>query len=107
MSGLIDCQPAEIKTWIDEGTAVLIDVREDQELMQAKIPEAIHIPLSRFDPNDLPDTGDKRVAFLCAHGVRSQQVGHYLVANGMLDEAYNVTGGIVAWAQAGLPYEHG
>jgi len=107
MNGVIDCQPADVKTWIDDGAAVLIDVREDQELLQAKIPGAIHLPLSRFDPNNLPDTGGKRVAFLCAHGIRSQQVGQYLVANGLLDEAYNVTGGIVAWAQAGLPYEQG
>jgi rhodanese-related sulfurtransferase len=102
---LIECQPSEVKTWLDEGSVVLIDVREDQELMEARIPEAVHMPLSRFDPHGLPETGGKRVAFLCAHGIRSHQVGHYLVANGLLDEAYNVTGGIAAWANAGLPYE--
>lgn len=102
---VIECQPTEAKSWIDQGTAILIDVREDNELMQARIPEAIHLPLSRFDPNGLPETDGKRVAFLCAHGVRSQQVSQYLVANGLLNEAYNVTGGIAAWAQAGLPYE--
>ncbi len=102
---VIDCQPAEVKAWLDEGTVVLIDVREDQELAQARIPGAIHLPMSRFDPQALPETDGKRVAFLCAHGVRSQQVGQYLVTNGLLDQAYNVTGGIAAWANAGLPYE--
>ncbi len=102
---LIECSPSEVSTWLDEDSVLLIDVREDQELMQARIPQALHMPLSRFDPNNLPDAGGKRVAFMCAHGVRSQQVGHYLVANGLLDEAYNVTGGIAAWANAGLPYE--
>lgn len=102
---LIECQPGEVKAWLDEGSVILIDVREDQELLEARIPEAVHMPLSRFDPNGLPETDSKRVAFLCAHGIRSQQVGHYLVANGMLEEAYNVTGGIAAWANAGLPYE--
>ena len=105
MSCVIECQPADIKTWIDDGIAILIDVREDQELAQASIPEAIHLPLSRFDPDKLPDCGGKRVAFLCAHGIRSQQVSQYLIANGLLDEAYNVTGGLAAWAEAGLPYE--
>ncbi len=105
MPGVIDCQPNEIKSWVEDGSAILIDVREDKELAQARIPDAIHLPLSRFDPNGLPENEGKRVAFLCAHGVRSQQVSQYLVANGLLDEAYNVTGGIVAWAQAGLPYE--
>lgn len=93
---LIECSPSEVSTWLDEDSVLLIDVREDQELMQARIPQALHMPLSRFDPNNLPDAGGKRVAFMCAHGVRSQQVGHYLVANGLLDEAYNVTGGIAA-----------
>jgi rhodanese-related sulfurtransferase len=102
---LIECSPSDVSTWLDEDSVLLIDVREDQELMQARIPQALHMPLSRFDPNNLPDAGGKRVAFMCAHGVRSQQVGHYLVANGLLDEAYNVTGGIAAWANAGLPYE--
>jgi rhodanese-related sulfurtransferase len=102
---LIECRPGEVKAWLDEGSVILIDVREDQELLEARIPEAVHMPLSRFDPNGLPETDGKRVAFLCAHGIRSQQVGHYLVANGMLEEAYNVTGGIAAWANAGLPYE--
>ena len=105
MSGVIECKPTDIKSWVDDGTAILIDVREDQELSQASIPEAIHLPLSRFDPESLPDSGGKRIAFLCAHGIRSQQVGQYLIANGMLDEAYNVTGGLAAWAEAGLPYE--
>ncbi len=105
MTQVIDCQPTDIKSWVDAGTAVLIDVREDQELMEARIPGAIHLPLSRFDPQALPAVDGKRVAFLCAHGIRSQQVGAYLVANGLLDEAYNVTGGIAAWAAAGLPYE--
>jgi len=105
MPGVLNCHPTEAKAWVDDGTAILIDVREDQELMQARIPEAIHLPLSRFDPHGLPEAEGKRIAFLCAHGVRSQQVGHYLVSNGLLDEAYSVTGGIVAWAQAGLPYE--
>lgn len=105
MPSVIECQPADIKSWVEDGTAILIDVREDQEVAQASIPGAIHLPLSRFDPHGLPDAGGKRVAFVCAHGVRSQQVSQYLVANGLLDEAYNVTGGLQAWAQAGLAYD--
>ena len=105
MPGVIEIQPSEIKTWVEDGRAILIDVREDNEVAQARIADAIHLPLSRFDPHGLPDSDGKHVAFVCAHCVRSQQVSQYLVANGLLDEAYNVTGGLAAWAQSGLAYE--
>ena len=37
--------------------------------------------------------------------MRSIQVSQHLLANGHLDEAYNLTGGLEAWQQAGLPME--
>ena len=105
MAKVIECNPNQLQEWIEEGSAILIDVREVTELTEARIPGALHLPLSQFDPEQLPQSDGKRIAFLCAHGIRSQQVSEYLVHNGLLNEAFNVTGGVAAWLQAGLPHE--
>jgi len=34
-------------------------------------------------------------------------VGNFVVAQGILAQAYNMTGGLAAWAEAGLPLKTG
>ena len=105
MTNVFECTPSDLQTWLEEGSAILIDVREELEVVAARISGAVNLPLSSFDPKDLPENDGKRVAFLCAHGIRSQQISQYLVVNGLLDKAFNVTGGVSAWVQEGLPLE--
>lgn len=57
--------------------------------------------LARVD--ELP-TG-RPLAVICRSGARSAQVADYLTATGDHGEVGNVTGGIIAWAAEGLPYE--
>lgn len=91
--------------WIIDGEALLVDVREANELAQARLADAVHVPMSAFDPDRIPvDTG-KKVVFVCAQGARSEQVRQYVVAQGILTEAYNMAGGLMAWSEAGLPLE--
>ena len=52
-------------------------------------------------------THGKKLVFMCAKGMRSLQVGTYLLQNDMIDEAYNLGGGIQAWAMAGGALETG
>lgn len=107
MSEFNEIPPATVHRWIGDGDAVLVDVREVDELAQARLEETIHVPMSAFDPELIPvDTG-KKVVFICAQGARSGQVGQYVVAQGILTEAYNLAGGLIAWAEAGLPLETG
>ena len=63
--------------------------------------------MSAFDPDLIPSDAGKKVVFVCAHGHRSEQVGMYMVSQRILTEAYNMAGGLAAWAQAGLPLEMG
>ena len=103
MTEIIDKSPEEVKSWIDSHDACLIDVREDHEIAQARIPNTdIHIPLSRFDPAVIPINSAKKLVFICAQGVRSMQVGQYLLNNGTITEAYNLQGGIAEWHRSGL-----
>jgi rhodanese-related sulfurtransferase len=107
MPGMSEVPPATVYQWLEAGEAVAIDVREADELAQARLENFIHVPMSAFDPALIPNDGAKKVVFVCARGQRSEQVGHYMVGNGMLSEAYNMAGGLIAWHQAGLPLEIG
>ena len=103
MAQFSEVDPATARKWATDGDAVLVDVREHQELAQASIDGAVHVPLSTFDPAQLPTESGKKIVILCAHGNRSLQVGQYLIDQGILPEAYNLTGGLAAWLEAGLP----
>jgi rhodanese-related sulfurtransferase len=89
--------------WLAQDSAILIDVREHQELAQFSIPGAIHNPMSAFDFDAVPKEPAKKLVFFCAHGIRSKQVGRYLLEENRVSAAYNMTGGVAAWLQASLP----
>ena len=81
--------------------AVIIDVREPQEVATVRIPHATSIPLStlldRID--EVPDDA----YIICHAGGRSARVVQYLEAQGR--HVTDVTGGMDAWEAAGLPVE--
>ena len=106
MAEIIDKTPEEIKAWRDNDEAYIIDVREDSEILYGCIPNTdLHIPLSRFEQSQIPRVVDKKLVFVCAQGVRSLQVGQYLLDNELIDDAYNLKDGIAGWRSAGLPIE--
>lgn len=107
MSGFSEISPETVHQWLKAGQAVAVDVREADELAQARLEGAVHVPMSAFDPALIPADGAKKVVFVCAQGQRSEQVGMYVVAQGILAEAYNMAGGLMAWHEAGLPLELG
>ena len=39
---------------VDAGDVAVVDVREPHEFAAGHIPEAVNLPLSRFDPEELP-----------------------------------------------------
>jgi rhodanese-related sulfurtransferase len=81
-----------------EDAPVLLDVREPAELLQAKVEEAIHIPM-RDVPQRLDELDASRpLIVMCHSGGRSRRVAEYLHANGF-DEVYNLAGGIDAWSR--------
>ena len=107
MAGFTEVPPETVNQWLGDGDAVVIDVREAEELAQARLAGAVHLPMSAFDPDKVPTDTGKKVVFICALGQRSEQIGMYVVSQGILDEAYNMAGGLEAWAGAGLPLEMG
>ncbi|MEU1854190.1 rhodanese-like domain-containing protein [Streptomyces sp. NPDC019990] len=99
--GRLTSQQAHQQT--NDGTAVLLDVRETPEWNAGHAPDALHLPLSRLAAGaSLPAAARGRpVVTICRSGHRSQQAARLLAGRGV--QATDVTGGMTAWARAGLP----
>lgn len=85
--------------------AVLLDVREMGEWQSARIPGAMHAPLSTFMQHVDEIPKDRPIVVTCAVGGRSQQAAAWLRQNGY--DASNLRGGLHAWHAAGLPVDMG
>ena len=91
----------ELAARIENGDEVeLLDIRSDAELMQGVLPNAKHLPmhLIPLKINDFPK--DKDIILYCRSGARSYQAVAYLAQQGF-DNIYNLSGGIISWAQQG------
>ncbi len=78
--------------------ALLIDVREADEVAVCAIAGARHIPMQQIPEkiDELPQ--DKHLLIHCHHGGRSMRVTQFLRAKGFA-AVTNVVGGIDAWAE--------
>lgn len=104
-SGMADTPevtPQEAQTRVQNG-ALLLDVREQREYDEERIPGATLLPLTeltvRYD--ELPK--DREIVAQCRSGKRSAQATDFL-----RDQGYNVVnmeGGILRWKAEGLPTE--
>ncbi|KRE21251.1 rhodanese-like domain-containing protein [Agromyces sp. Soil535] len=94
--------PAEVHGTSD---AHILDVREPDEVAQARIDGAQHIPLGSLVERLGEVPRDRTVYVMCHVGGRSAQATQYLEANGVA--AVNIDGGIVGWYRAGLPLTAG
>jgi rhodanese-related sulfurtransferase len=93
--GAVDAQHA-----LDSGS-VLVDVRGPGEWQAGHAPQAIHIPLDQLTRRLAELPADRHLITVCRSGHRSA------IASGLLRgagrDASNLTGGMNAWADAGLP----
>ncbi len=93
--------PTEAHSATLHGPAVLLDVREPQEWQAGHAPQADHIPLGELESRLAELPRDRQIICVCRSGRRSALAAQQLVAHG--HQAVNLTGGMTAWAAAGLP----
>ena len=84
------------------GTPLLVDVRNPDEFAQARIPGAVLLPLPFFANRVAELPADREIFLVCRSGDRSGTATAYLIQRGF-EQVANVSGGILAWYQAGLP----
>ena len=101
-----DLTPAEVAKGIVDGRYLLVDVREPNEVAAEAYPDAVVVPLSTFDPHDIPDPEGKQVVFACRSGKRSVTASLAAQADGLAYDKH-LAGGMLAWKAAGLPTRTG
>ena len=92
----------ELAALLDDGKALVVDVREADEFAAGHILGAINMPLSGFSPRNIPDPKGRTVVLQCAGGKRSgQALDQCAAAQSAIDT--HLAGGIGAWKDAGFP----
>lgn len=94
----------EVDDLVAQG-ALLVDIRERNEWEESRIAGAELKPMSGINDwyQDLPR--DRTVILYCRSGSRSAQAVLALTTQAGFSNVYNMTGGIIAWANADLPVE--
>ena len=95
----------DAKEWMDNGEALIIDVREPGEHAELRIAEATLIPLGTIDVDKLPELQGKKLIVHCKLGKRGGAACEKLLEQNPDLEIYNLEGGITAWLDAGFNVE--
>ena len=90
-----------LKQLLDEGKVTLVDVREPAEYAGEHIPGAVLMPLSKFDPEAIPQEAGKNLVLYCRSGSRSAQAAQKLFAAGYEDVTH-LSCGIGDWKEKGF-----
>lgn len=80
----------------------LVDVREPEEWVAGHIEGAVHLPMGQLSERQDELADDRPIVTVCRSGSRSGAVAESLQGAGY--PAENLTGGMEAWAEAGLPF---
>jgi rhodanese-related sulfurtransferase len=96
--------PEEVARGLADGRMLLVDVREQNEIAVERYPLAVVVPLSSFDPAQIPDPHGRQVVFACRSGRRSVTASLAAQEQGFPYDAH-LAGGILAWKAAGLDTE--
>jgi rhodanese-related sulfurtransferase len=96
---LVELEPADVSARMAAGKVMLVDVREPNETAAERIPGAVLMPLSKFDPASLPQG---EVVLTCLGGKRSALAVARCREAGVAVRTH-MRGGLTAWKAAGLP----
>ena len=89
----------EVAQALSDGSATIIDVRENYERDAGRIAGTRHIEIERLASEAETIDRDRRVIFHCRAGVRSLMAAQAFRRAGF--DAWSLAGGIEAWAQEG------
>jgi rhodanese-related sulfurtransferase len=93
---------ATLKQLIEQKAVTLVDAREASEYAGERIEGAKLVPLSRFNPEQIPIEEDKTLVVYCQSSNRSRQAAQKLFDAGFA-KVTHLQGGLNAWKQLGYP----
>lgn len=111
-ASVTNLSPAEVAAELAGGDAVLVDLRDSEELAAARIPGAVHVPRGMLEFRADPSSPyhlealdpSKRVILHCAGGGRSALAAKTLTEMGYPNVAH-LDGGIARWREEGFDVE--
>jgi len=91
---------------MNQGSTLVLDIRDGNEYAAGHLPRARHIPLAELGKRveELGKYKEKPVIVTCQSGIRSGRATRLLKDAGFT-AVYELKGGIAAWQQASLPVE--
>ncbi len=94
----------QLAHWLENkaGDIRVIDVRHMNEIAMGTVPGAQPMPLHTLPLKLAELDREKELVFICRSGARSAQAVAFLQQQGF-DNVYNLRGGMLGWAQSGLP----
>lgn len=103
-----DISPSDATLLVNRENAVFIDVRSATEFASGHVPDAINIPREKIVERiaEIEKFKDRPLILNCASGMRSSSACGELKKRGY-EKVFNLSGGVGAWAQAGLPIKKG
>ena len=107
IEGVEHISPENAYSEVQEGTAIIVDVREETEYRNEFIPlnDVYHFPMSVIMENLQNIPNDKPIIIVCRGGVRSIKVANMLNRNGFVN-VVNLDGGLIMWKAKGLPLDN-
>jgi rhodanese-related sulfurtransferase len=97
---IVDLGVEEVAAGLADGSILLVDVREPNELAHGTIPGSLTMPLSRFEPAALPVADGRELVFSCAAGVRSR-IAIELAREAGVEARAHLAPGFKGWVAAG------
>ncbi len=98
---LHEIDASTLKEQLDRQAVILVDVREVVEYKGEHIPGARLLPLSQFDPLQIPRAADQPLVLYCQSGNRSAKAAEKLFRAGFR-EVSHLACGLGAWKKAGF-----
>jgi rhodanese-related sulfurtransferase len=91
---------------MNQGSTLVLDVREVAEYAAGHLPRARHIPLKELPQRvgEIAKFKEKAVVVTCRTGPRASSASRVLKRAGFTT-VYQLKGGVTAWEQASLPVE--
>lgn len=98
-----DVTPERVADLHAAGEIDLIDVRESYERDAGHIADTRHVQFAQLSAQAETVDRERPVIFYCRSGGRSAVATQAFRASGY--DAYNMSGGLLAWVEKGLPIE--
>ncbi len=99
----LEIDPSGTAKLVEAGDAEVVDVRRDYEYEAGHIAGSRHVEMNSLTSQADSIPKDKPVVFVCRGGSRSAMAAEAFKQAGF--DARNMTGGMNAWAEQGLPLD--